>query len=102
MPKIRTLAITLGDSQYDKYPMRANLCSIRVEFNELNICKFKYLCYCRKQENEKEDVKQQKHLYYERTLITILNDPNDEAYKEIFNIKTLPIYPKKVKCSITK
>lgn len=47
-------------------------------------------------------MQEQKNIYYERTLITIQNDPNDESFKKIFNIKPLPKYPKKVKCSITK
>ncbi|KAI4457637.1 yl-1 protein transcription factor-like 1 [Holotrichia oblita] len=54
-----------------------------------------------KKESEEQDIKDQKDQYYERTLITILNDPNDETFKKTFNIKSNPKYPKKVKCSIT-
>ncbi|GJQ69082.1 YL-1 [Trypoxylus dichotomus] len=54
-----------------------------------------------KKESQEQDVKDKKCQYYERTLITILNDPNDETFKKTFNVKPNPKYPKKVKCSIT-
>lgn len=58
--------------------------------------------YSSKEELQEQDFKPEKDQYYERTLITILNDPNDETFIKEFNVKPRPKYPKKVKCSITR
>ncbi|KAJ8984745.1 hypothetical protein NQ317_005010 [Molorchus minor] len=50
-----------------------------------------------KEENEKEPSVE----YCERTFITVLNDPNDVAFKKIFNVKPPPVLPKKLKCAVT-
>lgn len=39
--------------------------------------------------------------WYERTLITFLNDPSDVVYKKIMKIKSKAKYPNKLKCAIT-
>ncbi|CAG9861778.1 unnamed protein product [Phyllotreta striolata] len=39
--------------------------------------------------------------YYERTFVTVLNDPNDVVFKKVFNIKPPPTLPKKLKCAVT-
>ncbi|KAJ8961634.1 hypothetical protein NQ314_005886 [Rhamnusium bicolor] len=39
--------------------------------------------------------------FCERTFISILNDPNDVVFKKVFNIKPLPVPPKKLKCAVT-
>lgn len=48
--------------------------------------------------HEIEDFQQK---YWERTFITILNDPNDVTFKKVFNVKPPPLLPKKLKCAVT-
>ncbi|KAL1509450.1 hypothetical protein ABEB36_004184 [Hypothenemus hampei] len=50
---------------------------------------------------DKVEVKPKNQKYYERTFISLLNDPHDVVYKKIFNLKPTPIPPKKLKCAIT-
>ncbi|XP_072383940.1 vacuolar protein sorting-associated protein 72 homolog isoform X2 [Diabrotica undecimpunctata] len=49
----------------------------------------------------KEEVTETRPKYCERTFITIYNDPNDVAFKKVFNVKQAPILPKKLKCAVT-
>ncbi|CAG9836880.1 unnamed protein product [Diabrotica balteata] len=49
----------------------------------------------------KEEVTEIQPKYCERTFITIYNDPNDVAFKKVFNVKQAPILPKKLKCAVT-
>ncbi|CAH1962729.1 unnamed protein product [Acanthoscelides obtectus] len=51
-----------------------------------------------KTENVKEEQPQK---YYERTFITVLNDPHDVVFKKIFNVKQPVLPPKKLKCAVT-
>nr|CAH7728293.1 unnamed protein product [Callosobruchus chinensis] len=51
-----------------------------------------------KTENVKEEQPQK---YYERTFITVLNDPHDVVFKKIFNVKPPVTLPKKLKCAVT-
>lgn len=56
-----------------------------------------------KEEIKDEEPKVPEHeKYYERTFITILNDPKDEEYNRLFNVKPIPKVPKKLRCAITK
>jgi hypothetical protein len=38
---------------------------------------------------------------YERTFITVLNDPNDTTFNEIFEKKTARPLPRRLKCTVT-
>lgn len=38
---------------------------------------------------------------YERTFITVLNDPHDVVFKKVFNVKPAKLPPKKLKCAVT-
>nr|CAI5820498.1 unnamed protein product [Callosobruchus analis] len=49
-------------------------------------------------QNVKEEEPQK---YYERTFITVLNDPHDVVFKRIFNVKPPVALPKKLKCAVT-
>lgn len=56
-----------------------------------------------KEEIKDEDAKIPDHeKYYERTFISILNDPKDVEYNNIFRERPLPKMPKKLRCAITK
>ncbi|XP_050293512.1 vacuolar protein sorting-associated protein 72 homolog [Anthonomus grandis grandis] len=49
----------------------------------------------------KAEPDKEKPNFYERTFITILNDPHDVVFKKVFNIKPTPVPPKKLKCAVT-
>lgn len=56
-----------------------------------------------KEELKEEEAKIPDHeKYYERTFISILNDPKDIEYNNIFKVKPPPKLPKKLRCAITK
>ncbi|KAF7266060.1 vacuolar protein sorting-associated protein YL-1 [Rhynchophorus ferrugineus] len=48
---------------------------------------------------EEKEIEDQK--FYERTFVTVLNDPHDILFKKVFNVKPQPIPPKKLKCAVT-
>nr|XP_022903798.1 vacuolar protein sorting-associated protein 72 homolog [Onthophagus taurus] len=51
----------------------------------------------KQEDDDKKEIKR----FYERTFISVANDPNDVSFAKIFNLKPKPNYPKKIKCTIT-